>query len=137
MSVRNPVKRAALAVLGAVLLAAGALLLVLPGPGMLLVFAGLVALSAAFPRLERRLEPVRTRALQAADAGVASPLHVAGSVLTAAVLLGAGVAWGLVPTLPMGGWATGSALISSGAVLIGLLVYSGRRRAARRAPRQP
>ncbi|MDN5747495.1 MAG: hypothetical protein L0H64_03065 [Pseudonocardia sp.] len=34
---------------------------------------------------------------------------------------------GLVPTLPLGDWATGSSLILSGLVLLGLLVFSYRR----------
>lgn len=125
------VKRVLLAVGGAVLLVVGLVLLALPGPGTLLVVAGLMALSAAFPRLERRLAPVRRQAMRAAGGSVSSPLRVAGSALTGAVLVGAGVVWGRMPELPFGGWATGSALISSGTVLLALLVYS-RRRAGRR-----
>jgi hypothetical protein len=37
------------------------------------------------------------------------------------------VVWGLRPTLPLGGWATGASLILSGIILLALLVVSYRR----------
>ncbi|HEY5835987.1 PGPGW domain-containing protein [Streptomyces sp.] len=121
------IKNAALAVAGAILLVAGVALLVLPGPGLLLVLAGMIVLARAFPRLERHVEPVRARAIQAAEDSVTSRWRLAGSVLTGAVLVGAGVVWGLMPDLPSGGWPTGAALILSGVLLFALLVQSYRR----------
>jgi hypothetical protein len=125
----HPVKRAALAVAGGALLLVGAALLVLPGPGMLLVLAGLVVLSRAVPAVARFEEPVRVRAMQAVEASVASPWRIAGSVLAGLALIAAGVVWGarLAPDLPFAGWSTGSSLILSGCVLLGLLVWSHRR----------
>lgn len=125
------IKNAALAVAGAILLLAGVALLVLPGPGLLLVLAGMIVLARAFPRLERHVEPVRARAMQAAEESVSSPWRLVGSLLTGAVLVGAGVVWGLMPDLPSGGWPTGAALIVSGVLLFALLVQS-RRRVTRR-----
>ena len=55
---------------------------------------------------------------------MSSPLRLTGSMLAGLVLIGAGVVWGLVKTLPLGGWPTGSSLILSGLILLGLLVYS-------------
>lgn len=127
MGVGRSAARAGSAVLGAALLAVGIALLVLPGPGLLLVLAGLVVLAQAFPTLQRYVGPVRERALLAAEQSVSSPLRIAFSVLTAAALIGAGVVWGLAPHLPLGGWSTGSSLILSGLVLLGLLAYSRRR----------
>src|ERR687893_76023 len=58
-------------------------------------------------------------------------LVLAGLILlavgTGLVLIAAGVVWGLYPTLPLGGWATGVGLIISGLILLGLLVVSHRR----------
>ncbi|MEU9068693.1 PGPGW domain-containing protein [Streptomyces sp. NPDC048306] len=127
------IRRTALGVLGAVLLLIGIALLVLPGPGLLLVFAGVVLLARAVPALDRFVAPVRVRAMRAAEESVASGWRIAGSVLVGLFLLAAGVAWGLVPELPYSGWATGASLIISGFVLFALLVWSHRRvRAARR-----
>ncbi|MEV4004211.1 PGPGW domain-containing protein [Actinomadura sp. NPDC049753] len=117
---------------GAVLLA-GVALLVLPGPGLLLVLAGLLILSREFPAVNRYVEPVRERAIQAAEESVTSWWRLTGSVLTGLALFGAGVAWGLVEELPLSGWSTGSGLILSGFILFGLLFWSWRRVRARRA----
>ncbi|MFV0134029.1 PGPGW domain-containing protein [Streptomyces sp. HMX87] len=128
------VRRGTLGVLGAVLVVIGVVLLVLPGPGLLLVFAGTALLARAVPALDRFVDPVRRRAMRAAEESVSSPWRVTGSVLTGVALVGAGVVWGLVPRLPYSGWATGMSLIVSGLVLFALLLWSYRRvRAARRA----
>lgn len=111
---------------GGLLLAVGVALLVLPGPGLLLVLSGLIILSSAFPRLERYVEPVRARAMKAAEDSVSSPWRVAGSVLAGSALIAAGLVWGFVPGLPFGGWQTGSSIIVSGIILFLLLGYSYR-----------
>jgi hypothetical protein len=127
------IRRTALGALGAVLLLLGVALLVLPGPGLLLVFAGVVLLARAVPALDRFVAPVRIRAMRAAEESVSSGWRIAGSVLVGLFLLAAGVAWGLVSELPYSGWATGGSLIVSGFVLFALLGWSHRRvRAARR-----
>ena len=56
-------------------------------------------------------------------------------MLTGGALIAAGVVWWLVPTLPLGGWPTGSSLILSGIILLALLAVSYRRVKGRRASR--
>jgi hypothetical protein len=121
------VKRVLVAIAGGLLLVVGVVLLVLPGPGLLLVLAGLITLSSVFPALNRHVEPVRRRAMQAAEASVSSPLRIAGSVAAGLALIAAGVLWGLVTWVPLHGWATGSSLMLSGVILLGLLGWSYRR----------
>jgi hypothetical protein len=128
----HPAKRAAVLVAGGTLTTVGVVLLVLPGPGLLLVLAGLLVLGNEFPAVDKYIDPVQDRAMKAAEDSVSSPLRTAGSVLAGLFLIGAGVVWGLVPTLPLGGWATGSGLILSGVILLALLVYSYRRVQERR-----
>ncbi len=125
----HPVKRLALGAVGFVLLLIGVALLVLPGPGLLLVLAGLILASRAVPAVRRLVEPVRARAMQAAEASVASRWRIAGTVLVGVGLVVAGVVWGVAPWswLPFTGWSTGSSLILSGAVIFGLLAWSHRR----------
>lgn len=134
MAAGKQVKRATIAVVGAVVLLVGVALLVLPGPGLLLVLAGLVILASEFPALERHVDPVRDRAMKAAEDSVSSPLRIAGSVLVGLGLIAAGVVWGLrlFPWLPFAGWSTGSSLILSGIVLFALLGWSYRKVNARR-----
>lgn len=133
MEARKSAKRLIIAVVGAVLLVVGVILLVLPGPGMLLVLAGLITLATEFPAVERFVDPVRDRALKAAEDSVSSPLRIAGSVLAGLLLIAAGVVWGIEPWLPFAGWSTGSGLILSGVILLTLLAWSHRRVNARKA----
>jgi drug/metabolite transporter (DMT)-like permease len=91
------VRRAAIGLVGAMLSVIGLAMLVLPGPGLLLVLAGLLVLASEFPALERYVDPVRERAMKAAEGSVSSPVRIAGSVCAGLGLIGAGIAWGLVP----------------------------------------
>ncbi|AKZ60073.1 putative membrane protein [Streptomyces ambofaciens ATCC 23877] len=134
----DSIRRAALGSLGAVLVVVGIALLVLPGPGLLLVFAGVVLLARAVPALDRFVAPVRRQAMRAAEESVSSRWRVTGSVLVGLCLVGAGLAWGLLPWLPFSGWGTGASLIISGFVLFGLLLWSHRRvQAARQGAPSP
>lgn len=141
MVYRRHATRGALMVVGGVVLLAGLALLVLPGPGMLLVLSGLLILSRAIPSVERFVEPVRLRAVQAAEESVTSWWRLTGSVLTGVTLIGAGVLWIVETRLPFSGWSTGLGLVLSGLILFALLVWSHRRvragRAARTGPRNP
>jgi hypothetical protein len=134
MAAGQQVKRATLAVIGSVVLLIGVALLVLPGPGLLLVLAGLLMLASVFPALGRYVDPVRDRAMKAAEDSVSSPLRIAGSVLCGLALVAAGILWGLgvVSWLPFRSWSAGSSLILSGIVLLALLGWSHRKVAARR-----
>ncbi|GAA4233768.1 hypothetical protein GCM10022254_37000 [Actinomadura meridiana] len=120
-------KRGVMIVVGGAVLLTGVALLVLPGPGLLLVLAGLLILAREFPTLDRYVEPVRERAVQAAEDSVTSWWRLTGSILTGLALLAAGVAWGVVEELPLSGWSTGSGLILSGIILFALLYWSYRR----------
>jgi len=134
----SKVKRIALEALGWLLVVAGIAALVLPGPGLLLLAAGLVLLSQEYEWAAKRVEPVKRRALKAASESVATNLRVAMST-TLALLLGAcGVLWILDPDQPSwwslpdaswlpGGWPTGVTQVGSAIVALGMIVYSYRR----------
>ncbi len=120
------VRRVLVTVAGVALCVVGIGLLVLPGPGLLLVLAGLILLANEYPWARRMTGPVRRRATQAAAQSVGSPLRISATALCGLALIGAGLAWILVPALPLGGVATGSSLILSGIVVLVLLAYSYR-----------
>ena len=71
-----------------------------------------------------------------AEDSVSSPLRIAWSVCMGLGLIGAGIAWGLIPWLPFHGWSTGSSLILSGLILYALLIWSYRKVKARRSAAQ-
>lgn len=61
-------KRTAVAIVGAVLIVAGLVMLVLPGPGLLLVVAGFAVLATEFVWAERALDYTKQRASSAGQA---------------------------------------------------------------------
>lgn len=121
------VKHLAFVTIGGILVLVGLALLVLPGPGLLVVFAGLAILATVFPALDRHVDLVRRQALKAAEDSVSSWWRLTGAVVMGLALIAAGIALGVVPDLPFSGWHTGSSVILSGLIVLGLLVYSLRR----------
>ena len=130
-------KRLLLETLGWLLVLGGFAAIVLPGPGLLMLVGGLALLSQQYEWAERRLEPLKRRALQTAADGVETWPRIALSGLGIAALLAMGVVWGLRPDVPSwwpladkwwlpGGWGTGASLILSGLIALALLVYSYR-----------
>src|SRR3954469_22380954 len=73
-------KRVACGVGGGLLLVLGVVLLVLPGPGLLLVLAGLLVLANGFPAAQKFVDPVERRAMEAAEEGGRGGRGVAAGV---------------------------------------------------------
>jgi hypothetical protein len=131
-------KRIVLEVLGWVLLLLGIAAIFLPGPGLLGIFAGLALLSQQYDWAERRVEPVRLRALKGAAEGVETWPRIIASCLGALVLAGCGVLWIMKPPSPdwwplsdawwlPGGIWTGVTQVLSAIIALALIVYSYRR----------
>ena len=131
-------KRIVLETLGWVLLLAGIAAIFLPGPGLLGLFAGLALLSQQYDWAERRVEPVRVRALRGAAEGVETWPRIVASVIGVGLLVAFGVLWILSPAAPgwwpvsdswwlPGGVWTGVTQIASGVIALALIVYSYRR----------
>ena len=97
---KGAAKRVLLEVVGWVLVLAGIAALVLPGPGLLLLAAGLFVLSQQYEWAERRVDPILDRALIGAATGVESLWKVALSVLFALGLGACGVLWIKSPPAP-------------------------------------
>jgi uncharacterized protein (TIGR02611 family) len=85
-------KRLAVLVLGGAVLAAGVAMLVLPGPGVIIVLVGLAILATEFAWAERALDATTRRASKAASTVSASPAGRWLLVVSGACLVVAGVA---------------------------------------------
>jgi uncharacterized protein (TIGR02611 family) len=131
------VRRVFLEVIGWALVIGGIAALVLPGPGLLALFAGLVLLSQQYAWAERRVEPVKQRAVKAAADGVQTWPRIALSLLGVLSLVIVGILWGIRPPAPawwpvddrwwlMGGWAAGVTLIASGVIAGAMVGYAFR-----------
>ena len=142
-------KRLLLIALGWLLVLGGVAALVLPGPGLLALFAGLALLSQEFDWARRRVEPVKQAAFRAAEQSVSTWPRIALSLLGVAGLVGVGVLWIVQPPVPgwwpvddrwwlVGGWPTGATLAVSGLAALVMVGYSFRRFRSHREPgRQP
>jgi len=131
------VRRLVLEIVGWVLLVAGVAAIFLPGPGLLLMVAGLAVLAEQYEWAERRLEPVKVMAYKAAADGVQTWPRIVASCTGALALAAVGVYWGIRPDAPdwwpldddwwlIGGWGTGATLILSALIALGFIVYSFR-----------
>lgn len=131
-------KRVLLEVLGWLLLLAGIAAILLPGPGLLLMAAGLAVLSQQYTWAERLLDPVLLRALRAAAEGVETWPRIVMSTIFALGLGAFGALWIIGPEVPSwwpiadrwwlaGGVWTGVTLVFSCVLALALLVYSYRR----------
>lgn len=134
----SALRRLVLESIGWLLVVAGIAALVLPGPGLLMIFAGLALLSQQYEWAERRVEPVRLRALRGAADGVQTWPRIVMSTLAALIIAGFGVLWEVHPPAPqwwplkaswwlLGGDWTGITLLLSSLIALALIVYSYRR----------
>lgn len=128
-------KRIVVEGVGWLLVVAGIAALILPGPGLLMLFAGLAILSQQYEWAEKRVRPVERAAMRAAAESVSTPVRIAMSTLGAAALLALGVLWLVHPDAPAwwplrdswwlpGAPVAGITLELSGLIAFGLVVYS-------------
>jgi len=131
-------KRVVLESTGWFLLVVGLAAMVLPGPGLLGVFAGLALLSQQYEWAERYTEPVKLRALKAAAEGVETIPRVVMSLIGVTILGGFGVLWILSPPSPdwwsfpewlwlPGGLGVGATQVFSALIALALIGYSWRK----------
>ena len=136
--VSKAAKRVVLEGAGWLLLVLGTAALILPGPGLLGVFAGLALLSQQYEWAERYTEPVKLRALKAAAEGVETAPRILVSLLAVAALAGLGVLWIVSPPSPgwwsfpewlwlPGGLGVGATQVVSAALALALIGYSWRK----------
>lgn len=136
--VNRAAKRIALETLGWVVLVIGVLALFLPGPGLLLTFAGLALLSTQYEWARRWTNPVKIRALRGAAEGVETIPRIILSSLVTLVLVGVGVLWLVSPPSPswwplreewwlFGGPGVAITMLISSGIAIVLLGYSVKR----------
>lgn len=127
-------------VLGWTLVVVGIALLVLPGPGTLVLVGGIALLAPHYEWARRALEPLHERAVEAGKKSVSTRGRMLVSAAGALWILGLGILWLSAPTIPEftvlgldigpglpGGHAVGVGLLSSGMVAVVGLAYSMKR----------
>jgi uncharacterized protein (TIGR02611 family) len=116
--VMHVLKKSAVTILGVALLAAGLAMMVLPGPGILVIVAGLAVLGTEYVWARSLLDRAKTQAEKAQEAAVASRARTAGTVVFGVLMVALGVAM-LVLDLDVPFWSkvTGSILIVTALIL--------------------
>jgi uncharacterized protein (TIGR02611 family) len=133
--VKSTAKRILVEGLGWILVLVGIAALVLPGPGLLALFAGVALLATQYEWAERRLEPVKKAALRTAADSVKTWPRILMSFAGVCWLIGLGIYWCISPPAPswwpvddkwwlVGGIGTGATLIGSGIIAAAMIVYS-------------
>lgn len=132
---RGVAKRIILETLGWLLVVVGIAALVLPGPGLLALFAGIALLATQYEWAERRVEPLKQTALRVARDSVSNWRNIAISLTGVACLATCGVLWIVQPNEPSwwplssmfwlpGGIGAGVSLIGSALIALSLVVFS-------------
>jgi hypothetical protein len=121
------VKTTVIAVLGGLLTLAGIAMLALPGPGFVLVAAGLAVLATRFSWAKKPLDYAKDKAKAGVEEVGRSPWRAAGAALGALVLLAIGVLDLAGVDLPLVNAFTAVFLILSGVFLVGTVVVARRR----------
>jgi uncharacterized protein (TIGR02611 family) len=118
------VKRYVVTIAGFGVLAFGAVLLVLPGPGLLLIVVGLAILATEYVWARRLVVRAKKEAKRVQDAAVASRLRTGGSLAFASGLVGLGFTMVIVNDLA---WPIFVAFFDKlwGPVTGGVLMFTG------------
>ena len=122
------VKRVVVTIVGLALLGVGIALMILPGPGILGIVAGLAVLATEYAWARRLLKKAKVKAEEAQRAAVGSPVRTGATFVFAAGLAGLGVAmvlvddldWPVLDDLIAKVWGpfTGYVLIATGILLV-------------------
>jgi uncharacterized protein (TIGR02611 family) len=121
-------KTAVSVTLGALLLIAGVALLVLPGPGFVLIAAGLALLATRFDWAKKPLDYAKDKAQQGIDEVKNSKVKAALALACALALVVLGILGVAGVKLPFLNMLSAIVLILSGLFLVGTVVYARMQR---------
>ena|SRR5713226_6308533 len=126
-------RRIAVTVVGTVILGVGVVLLVAPGPGLLVILLALVVFAVEYEWARRHLTALRARARSAADKAAASRVATASAVLFGVGAIGLGGVLIFTDVLPLSGAGAGASVAAGGLTVLATTAYSVRelRRAER------
>ena len=119
-------RRIAGTVAGTVILAVGVVLLVAPGPGLVVVALALAVFAIEYQWARRNLAAVQARARSAALKAAASRVATASAVLFGVAAIGLGAVLIFTDILPLSGAGTGAGVAVAGLTVLVTIAYSVR-----------
>ncbi|WP_019872734.1 PGPGW domain-containing protein [Sporichthya polymorpha] len=111
-------RKIGIALAGGMVLAAGIVMIPLPGPGWLVVVFGLWILSFEFRWAERLFDQIHDKVVDAAHLAASNKWGTMLSIVSACGIIAAGFVWALWEDLPFSSWYSGLALSASGVVAL-------------------
>ncbi|MHB1820761.1 MAG: PGPGW domain-containing protein [Streptosporangiaceae bacterium] len=119
-------RRIAITIVGAVILALGVVLLVAPGPGLLVIALALVVFAVEYEWARRRLATVQARARSAAHRAAASRAATAAALLFGIGTVGLGSLLIFTDLLPLSGAGAGIGVVIAGLTVLATMGYGMR-----------
>ena len=117
-------KRLAILIIGAALIAAGGAMLILPGPGLVVAFAGLAVLATEFAWAERTLDRTKAKAKDSTNRVAASAIGRIGLAASGAGMLVGGAITAAISNTYR---AIGIGIFVAGACALGILLPATQR----------
>ena len=119
-------RRIAVTVAGTAILAVGVVLLVAPGPGLVVIALALVVFATEYEWARRHLAAVRERAVLTGRQAAASRLATVSTILFGLGALGVGALLIFTRVLPWSGAVTGTGVAIGGLTVLATMAYSLR-----------
>jgi len=119
-------RRIAVTVVGTVIFVVGVVLLVAPGPGLLVILLALIVFAVEYEWARRHLGAVRARARSAADKAATSRVATASAILFGVGAIGLGGVLIFTDVLPLSGAGTGASVALGGLTVLITTAYSVR-----------
>lgn len=119
-------RRIAITVVGLVILSVGIVLLVAPGPGLLVILLAFVIFALEYEWARRRLRGIRERAMSATVAAAASRVATVSAVLFGLGAIGMGCVLIFYDLLPFSGVGTGIGVAAGGLTVLATTAYGLR-----------
>jgi len=120
-------RRTVVTLVGIALLVTGVVLLVAPGPGLLVVALALFVLGTEYDWARRRYDAIRQRAHDLAALAVSRRSSLAVSTGGGLAMVGAGVLLVVIEELPFSGLGAGLTLSAGGLMVLATLLYAAMR----------
>ena len=119
-------RRIAVTIAGTVILAVGVVLLVAPGPGLVVIALALGVFAIEYRWARRHLATVQERARSAALKAAASRVATVSAVLFGVAAIGLGIVLLCTDLLPLSGAGTGVGVAIGGLTVLVTMAYSVR-----------
>lgn len=117
-------RKVVLTVVGGTVTLIGIAMMVLPGPGLIVIVVGLWILAQEFDWAERHLDKIQDRAMEAVQASGASMFKTAVAVLGATAMIVGGLLFGLNEDWPFSSWSTAITIMVSGVIAAGTAIWA-------------